>query len=147
MSSFLKRRWLKLLVGAVAAVVLIGAGAFALVSMGFFRQAFATPPFIKESKAFSLAMARLSASPGAAQALGGAPLDEGAFFEGTIEEGETSGQARFKIDVLGPKGHGSLLCEAVKADGEWHYKILELNPSSGGKPVNLLLEASPKDVR
>ncbi len=144
MKDFVLKHWGKLLLGAFAALLGIVSLAGIFVSLGFGRSAFATPPFIKEAAPFKIAMERLKGSPSATQSLGGLPVDDGAFFEGSIEESEKSGNARFRVDLLGPKGSGSLLAEAVKADGEWHFKILEFTPSSGGRAVNLLLEAAPK---
>ncbi len=114
--------------------------------LGLFVQA-PTPPFIMETDIYKLSFGRLAASKGA-EALLGSPVSKETFaFSGSIEEGVGSeagkGSAKFSFKSSGPKGKGVLQVEAVKADGVWTFKILELQPYDA-PALNLLLEGDAR---
>ena len=75
---------------------------------------------IKQSDAYSGALARVRAAPAVVEAIG-TPIQEGWFLTGSIRVSGGSGAADLAIPISGPKGKATVYVEASKVLGVWHF--------------------------
>jgi hypothetical protein len=95
---------------------------------------------MKSTSIFQEAVAKAGANSKVVEALG-TPIDTGYLPSGSvheaIHEGKREGQAAMRIELIGPKGEGSLEVEASQHDGPWQYRRLYFI-SDRGVGVNLI---------
>ena len=70
----------------------------------------------------------------------GAPIHTGWFTAGSINWAGPASHARLKISLHGPRGRGSLFCEADKANGEWRFRQLSFSRDGDSSPLALQSE-------
>lgn len=115
----------------------IVAGFFALIIGGFAIVMF----FFANSDVCKEALVKANAS-GAVRAALGTPLERGWMLGGSINVNGSEGSANVSFSVSGPKGKGTLHLEAVRQNGAWIYKQLQVTPERTGKPIDLLAPVS-----
>jgi hypothetical protein len=120
-----QRRW------AIAGLAVV----FAMVVLGgsIFGGVFA---LLKNSEAYQLGVARLQASPIAANVLG-APIAAGMPF-GSIKISGDSGSATLNFSATGSKTKGTVHVEAVKTDGVWKITHLTLKVDGSDEVIDLI---------
>jgi hypothetical protein len=91
-------------------IVLAAIGGFVAAIMGF----------IKSSDAYTGALARARSAPAVVDAIG-TPIKDGFIVSGNISASGASGAAELAIPVSGPKGSASILVQASKSLGVWHF--------------------------
>jgi hypothetical protein len=96
----------------------------------------------KESDVVRESFARAKANPVLVEKLG-TPIEMGMLVSGSINVTPADGQADLVIPISGPKGKGRVNVLAVKAAGEWRYRVMRVT-LEGGERVNLLTEAEQK---
>ena len=116
-------RWLAPVV--VAAVITTLVGSLLLVT-----------GIIKASGAYTGALARIEASPGAAAALG-APVHASRWVLGNVTTTRDSGRANLTFSVSGPLGSANVWVVAAKSGGTWHFDRLWVRPKAPGLPLDL----------
>jgi len=94
---------------------------------------------LKKSEAYQLAVTKLQANTEAVSALG-APISTG-IPSGEISTKDTSGEAKLNFSVTGTKANGELQVEAVKKDGVWSLKVLNLKIDGRDDVIDLLKES------
>ncbi|MBN1676717.1 MAG: hypothetical protein JXR37_37075 [Kiritimatiellae bacterium] len=92
---------------------------------------------MKSCEAYKVAVAKAEAHPSVLEALG-APLKEGAFIAGSINESGASGRAELSIPISGPRGKGIIHVVAARSGGEWAFSTLVVEFEATGQRINLL---------
>jgi hypothetical protein len=103
------RNW-KWFTPLTAAIVLAAIGGFVAAIMGL----------IKSSDAYTGALARARSAPAVIDAIG-TPIKDGFLVSGNINVSGTTGAADLAIPVSGPKGSASIVIQASKSLGVWHF--------------------------
>ena len=75
---------------------------------------------IKSSDAYTGALARARSAPAVIDAIG-TPIKDGFLVSGNINVSGTTGAADLAIPVSGPKGSASIVIQASKSLGVWHF--------------------------
>jgi len=120
-----QRRW------AIAGLAIWLAGA--LLFGGIFGGVFA---LLKHSEAYALAVARVQASPVAANVLG-APIAAGTP-SGSIKISGETGTAELNFSATGSKAKGTVYVDAVKKDGVWTLRHLRLKVDGSDEAIDLI---------
>jgi Cytochrome oxidase complex assembly protein 1 len=122
-----QRRW------AIAGLVvwLGGIALFAGINGGVFA-------LLKHSEAYTLAVAKVQASPIAANVLG-APIAAGTPF-GSIKVSGESGTAELNFSVTGSKAKGTVFVDAIK-EGTWTIRRLTLKVDGQDNAIDLITGA------
>jgi hypothetical protein len=68
----------------------------------------------------------------------GQPVSAGYRISGTIHTAGEEGRADLEIPVSGPKGRGTLYLSAVKQQGTWQYRVLQLAVEGRATRIDLL---------
>lgn len=111
-----------------------------LVFFGFMALVFSLVfGMLKASDPYTQALAIARASPAVAEALG-APIEDGYFPSGSIDETGPGGSAEFAIPISGPKGSATIYLEARKSVGEWTLSRLEVEIKQSNQRIDLLAE-------
>jgi len=97
---------------------------------------------MKDSDVVRESFTRAKANPVLVERLG-TPIEMGMLVSGSINVTPADGRADLVIPISGPKGKGRVNVLAVKAAGEWHYRVMRVT-LEGGERVNLLTEAEQK---
>ena len=122
-------RWVAL--GCVGLFVFVGLVVWAFVNLILGS--------LKQSGAYTDALAKVRADPAAIAALG-RPIEPGFFVSGSVNVSGPSGEAELAILVEGSRGEGTLYLEATKRAGEWEYALLELAVDGREDRIDLLAE-------
>ena len=93
--------------------------------------------FLKESGAYSEAVAKVKASPAVQEALG-TPIEEGWFVTGNVSFDGNSGEADLAIPISGPKDEGTIYVLAEKAGADWAFSTLEVKVKGSGEKIDLI---------
>ena len=119
-----QRRW------AIAGLVvwLGGIALFGGINSGVFE-------LLKHSEAYTLAVAKVQASPIAADVLG-APIAAGTPF-GSIKISGESGTAELNFSVTGSKAKGTVFVDAIK-EGVWTIRRLTLKVDGSDRVIDLI---------
>jgi hypothetical protein len=133
-SNWWSRNWKWFVPVGCLSVVLLFAAAIALLMTFVFGM-------IKNSDAYSQALARAKESPAVIEALGN-PIKEGYFTSGSINETGPSGDAELAIPISGPKGSGTIYLEAEESAGQWSFSKLEVEVEKSGERIDLLADDS-----
>lgn len=91
---------------------------------------------VKESAPYVTALDRLRASPDAVAVLG-EPIGTDWGFSGGFNDRGDHGDAHYSQDVSGPDGQGTLYVEAIKDEGRWRYRVLQLVPRGDHENIDL----------
>lgn len=94
---------------------------------------------LRYSEAYQLAVTKLESNTAAMSALG-APISTG-MPSGEISTKDTSGEAKLEFSVTGTKAKGELQVEALKKDGVWSLKVLDLKIDGRDDVIDLLKES------
>jgi len=100
---------------------------------GIFGGVFA---LLKNSEAYTMSVARLQASPIAANVLG-APISAGTPF-GSIKVSGSTGTAELNFPVTGSKAKGTVYVDAFKRDGVWTIRHLTLKVDGRDEVIDLI---------
>ena len=92
------------------------------------------------SEAYKLAVSKLQSNTEAMSALG-APISTGTPYGKISVKGEDSGEANLDFSVTGTKANGQLHVEAVKKDGVWSVKVLNLKIDGRDDVIDLLKDS------
>jgi Cytochrome oxidase complex assembly protein 1 len=122
-----QRRWAIAGFAVVFGMVVIGGGIFG----GVFA-------LLKNSEAYTLAVAKVQASPIAANVLG-APIAAGTPFGSIKISGET-GTAELNFSVTGSKAKGTVFVDAIK-EGAWTIRRLTLKVDGQDSAIDLITGA------
>lgn len=93
---------------------------------------------IKNTPAYTEALARAQANPVVAEKIG-QPLHAGWFVSGSINISGSSGNADFSVPISGPKGKGTLYVVAKKSAGRWQFETLQAEIEGNSERINLLV--------
>jgi hypothetical protein len=81
----------------------------------------------------------------------GEPIEPAFLVSGNVNVTNGAGHAELTYDVSGPKGTATVVVNADKAGGEWTFNTLEVRPSGGAQPINLIepkpVEDAPPEAR
>lgn len=113
--------------GLIALIVTFIAGIFFLVESS-----------IKNTPAYTEALARAQANPVVAEKIG-QPLHAGWFISGSINISGSSGNADFSVPISGPKGKGTLYVVAKKSAGRWQFETLQAEIEGNSERIDLLV--------
>ena len=94
---------------------------------------------LKNSEAYQMAVAKLQANTVAVNALG-APISTGMPF-GKISINGASGEAALDFSVTGTKATGRLFVEALKKNGAWSLRTLNLKIDGSDQVIDLLKDS------
>lgn len=100
---------------------------------------------MKSSDVYGQALTQAKASPMVIEALG-APIRDGYFTSGSIQESGPSGTAELSIPISGPKGSATIYLEARKSAGQWSFTKLVVEIEKTNRRIDLLVgsEANEK---
>lgn len=68
----------------------------------------------------------------------GEPIEEDGIAKGSVNYTNGEGHFNLEIPLKGPKGKAILFVVADKYDGDWEYKVMELELSETGELIPLL---------
>ena len=91
---------------------------------------------LKNSEVARESVGRAQSNPVLMEKLG-TPIQMGVWIGGSVDTTSAGGRANLVIPISGPRGKGTLMVFARKADGEWHYLTMYVMIQGGGM-VNLL---------
>ncbi|KFN51314.1 cytochrome c oxidase assembly factor Coa1 family protein [Arenimonas composti] len=132
--SWWGRHWKWAAPGGCLLLVLLAIGSCAALFGGILG-------VMKSSGAYGQGVERAQQHPAAIAALG-APITAGWMLQGQFNDSGDSGNANYTLPLTGPKGAGTLHVRAVKLEGVWYFRRLELRPE-GGDRIELL---SPEEI-
>jgi hypothetical protein len=124
--SWLRRNWLRLLVGLFVCGFLFVSGIMVLV-FGAMRS----------SDVFKESVARAQSNPAVLQRLG-TPVKAGFFVSGSINVSGNSGDAGLAVPISGPKGKATVSVTAHKSGGGWNYSLMQVAVDGAAERIDLL---------
>ena len=114
-----------LIVGVLAAIVVIGGGVYA-VSASRLKSAWVYTEAVREATADPAVRERL-----------GEPIRAAVFPSGDVEDEGKTGEGHVSVRLSGPRGAGTLNAAAAKAAGVWSFTTLDVQLDERDRRINL----------
>lgn len=132
--SWWSRNWKWLVpVGIIVPLLLCGTCVVGLVTVVFSA--------LRSSEVAKHAVSQAQADSRVTSLLG-QPIEMGYFVAGTLNVTGSTGQADMSIPISGPKGKAKIKAQATRSGGVWNYTKLDVTPSDGGPPIDVLKSSS-----
>ncbi|NIJ78495.1 hypothetical protein FHT08_003629 [Xanthomonas campestris] len=116
----------------------IGVALFLLLALAIGGLLSVVAATLKSSDVYRDALRIARADARVTRALG-TPVEDAFLPSGSIRYTGQAGDARFSVDLHGPRGEGSLQVDATRRHGQWRYQTLTF-ASGQADPINLVAD-------